>query len=253
MQESRPDLVALHPMAPVTRTSVIVAPVAVANLAIRDIMEANAPRGLNGKNDNPLADLLGKADIGWNIGRGPIAVTGTNGSLNISTTLNGSLRVTGQVANQGGNIAGAITGILGDSLGRNVGQLAGRVLDQRADIRGNVFVTSRPQLTPSWRIEPNLSGSVSIGDGGMQIAGIKLNVSDQVKPLLDKTVNEQIGNLSAKAARRPHAGEHGAQAVDPDVPRDPARPAHRQRAGAVARGAADQGASRRSRASCRTG
>jgi hypothetical protein len=198
MQESRPELVQLHPLAPVTRTSVIIAPVAIANLALRDIMEANAPRGLNGKNENPLADLLGKADIGWSMGRGPIAVNGTNGSLNISTTLNGSLRVTGQIANQGGNIAGAITGLLGDSLGRNVGQLAGRVLDQRADIRGNVFVTSRPQLQPNWRIEPNLSGSVSIGDGGMQVAGIRLNVSDQVKPLLDKTVNEQIGNLSGR-------------------------------------------------------
>src|SRR4051812_24443004 len=108
MQESRPALVQLHPLAPVTRTSVITAPVAIANLALRDIMEANAPRGLNGKNDNPLADLLGKADIGWNVGRGPIAVTGTNGSLNISTTLNGSLRVTGQLSSQGGNIAGAI-------------------------------------------------------------------------------------------------------------------------------------------------
>jgi hypothetical protein len=59
-------------------------------------------------------------------------------------------------------------------------------------------VTSRPQLQPNWRIEPNLSGSVSIGDGGMQIAGIKLNVSDQVKPLLDQTVREQIGNLSGR-------------------------------------------------------
>jgi hypothetical protein len=182
----------------VTRTSVIVAPVAVAALAIRDIMEANAPRGLNGKNENPLADLLGKADIGWNISRGPISVNGTSGGLNISTSLNGSLRATGQIANQGGNIAGAITGLLGDNLGRNVGQLTNRVLDQRADIRGNVFVTSRPQLQSNWRIEPNLSGSVSIADGGMSIAGIKLNVSDQVKPLLDKTVNEQIGNLSGR-------------------------------------------------------
>jgi hypothetical protein len=198
MRESKPDLVALHPMAPVTRTSVIIAPVAIAALAIRDIMEANAPRGLNGKNENPLADLLGKADIGWNISRGPIAVSGGSGGLNISTTLNGSLRATGQIANQGGNLAGTITGLLGENLGRNVGQLTNRVLDQRADIRGNVSVLSRPALLPSWRIEPNLSGSVSLGEGGMTIAGIKLNVSDQVKPLLDKTVNEQIGSLSGK-------------------------------------------------------
>ena len=32
----------------------------------------------------------------------------------------------------------------------------------------------------------------------MQVAGIKLNVANEVKPLLDKTVNEQIGNLSNK-------------------------------------------------------
>ena len=131
MREGKPDLVSLHPMAPVTRTSVIVAPVAVAALAIRDIMEANAPRGLNGKNENPLADLLGKADIGWTISRGPIAVSGASGALNISTTLNGSLRATGQIANQGGSIAGAITGLLGENLGRNVGQLTNRVLDPR--------------------------------------------------------------------------------------------------------------------------
>jgi len=198
MRESQPDLVALHPMAPVARTSVVVAPVAVAAVAIRDILDANAPRGLNGKNENPLADLLGKADIGWQISRGPIGVSGANGGLNISTTLNGSLRATGQIANAGGNIAGTITGLLGDNLGRNVGQLTNRVLDQRADIRGNVSVLSRPALQPNWRIEPNLSGSVSIGEGGMTIAGIKLNVSDQVKPLLDKTVNEQIGSLSGK-------------------------------------------------------
>jgi hypothetical protein len=198
MEESRPGMTALHPMAPVTRTSVVIAPVAVAALAIRDIMEANAPRGLNGKNENPLADLLGKADIGWTISRGPIGVQGVNGGLNIATSLNGSLRATGQIANQGGNAAGALAGILGDRLGQDVQKLTGRVLDQRADIRGNVSVLSRPQLLPNWRIEPNLSGNVSLGDGGMQIAGIKLNISDQVKPLLDKTVNEQIGNLAGR-------------------------------------------------------
>ena len=130
-------------------------------------MEANAPRGLTGKNENPLAELLGKADIGWNISRGPIAVTGASNALNISTTLNGSLRVTGQLANQSGNVAGALGGLLGDKLGGEVQKLTTRVLDQRADIRGNVAVTSRPALMPNWRIEPNLNGSVSIADGGM--------------------------------------------------------------------------------------
>ena len=198
MHESRPAMTALHPMAPVTRTSVVVAPVAVAAVAIRDVLDANAPRGLSGKNENPLADLLGKADIGWNVARGPMTVNGTNGGLNISTALNGSLRATGQIANQGGNAAGTIAGILGNSLGRNVGQLTNRVLDQRADIRGTVAVTARPALLQNWRIEPNLTGSVALSDGGVSIAGIKINIGDQVKPLLERTVNEQIGHLGGR-------------------------------------------------------
>ncbi len=198
LDESKPVTAALKPLQPVTRSSMIVAPVAVAALAIRDVLEANAPRGLNGKNENPLAELLGKADIGWNVGRGPFSVTGTANGLNISTTLNGSLRVTGQLSTQGGNLTGALGGLLGNKLGGEMQKLTTRALDQRADIRGNVLVASRPALLPNWRIEPNLSGQVSLGEGGMQVAGIKLNVSNEVKPLLDKTVNEQIGNLSNK-------------------------------------------------------
>jgi hypothetical protein len=198
MDESRPVTAAIAPLQPATRTSVIVAPVAVADLAIRDVMEVHAPRGQTGKNENPLADLLGKADIGWSIARGPIVVQGAPAGLNITTTLNGSLRVTGQLANQGGNLTGALGGLLGGKLGGQVQKLTTRVLDQRADIRGNVSVTAKPALLPNWRIEPNLSGQVGIADGGLSIAGIKLNVSNEVKPLLDKTVNEQIGNLSAK-------------------------------------------------------
>jgi hypothetical protein len=198
MADGRPALAALPPLQPVTRTSVVIAPVAVANLALRDLLEAQAPRGLNGKRDNPLSDLLGKAEIGWTMARGPIAVAGVNSALNITTALNGSLRVTGQIANQGGNLTGAITGLLGDGVGRSVGNLTQRALDQRADIRGNVTVVARPALLANWRIDPNLAGSVALGDGGMNIAGIKLNVGNEVKPLLDRTVQEQISGLSAR-------------------------------------------------------
>jgi hypothetical protein len=186
MADRRPMLITLPRLMPVTRNSVIVAPVAVANLAIRDAMEAHAPRALNGKRDNPLSDLLGKADIGWNVTRGPLAVAGTPSGLAISTTLNGSLRVVGQVANQTGNLAGAVSGLLGDSVGRDVQKLTTRMLDQRADIRGNVTVTAQPALSTNWRIEPHLAGRVALADGGMTVAGIKLNVSNEVKPLLDR-------------------------------------------------------------------
>ncbi|MBM3530194.1 MAG: DUF4403 family protein [Alphaproteobacteria bacterium] len=198
LTQNRPAMTALPPLQAAARASQIVAPVAVANIAIRDVLEANAPRNLNGKRDNPLSDLLGKAEIGWTIARGPIGVAGTNAGLNISTTLNGSLRAVGQLANQAGNLTGAVTGLLGSQVGRGIGGLTTRALDQRADIRGNVAVTSRPSLLPNWRIEPNLAANVSLAETGMTIAGIKLNVGNEVKPLLDRTVNDQVGQLSAR-------------------------------------------------------
>ncbi len=188
---------------PVTRTSSVIAPVAIANSAIRDTMEAAAPRNLNGKRDNPLSEILGKADIGWTIARGPLAVAGGPNGLVVSAPLTGSMRATGQIANTAGNVTGALTGIVGDAVGRNVGNLTTRVLDQRADIRGTVTVTARPALQPNWRIEPHLTGQVSVADGGMTIAGIKLNVSTEVKPLLDRTLQEQMARLQTQLRNDP--------------------------------------------------
>ena len=54
----------------------------------------------------------------------------------------------------------------------------------------------------------------------MSVAGIKINVANEVKPLLDKTVNEQIGNLSNRLRGDQHAGDRGAKAMDDDVPLD---------------------------------
>lgn len=197
MLESRPALTALAPLQPVARTSVVIAPVAVATGAIRNIMEQEAPRGLNGRNDNPLGELLGKAEVGWTVGRGPIAVTGASSGLTIAAPLNGTVRVTGQLSSQSvASITGAIGGLLGDKISSQVQKHAARPLDQRADVRGNVQVVSRPALLSNWRIEPNLSGQVVLADGGVAVAGSKLNLANEIKPMLDKTVNEQIGNLS---------------------------------------------------------
>ncbi|MEW6452431.1 MAG: DUF4403 family protein [Pseudomonadota bacterium] len=203
MSEKRPALTELPPLPPISRISSITAPVAVANTAIRDVLDSTAPRNLSGNKDNPLSELLGKAEIGYSIARGPMSVSGANQALTISTPLNGSLRVTGNLAGNAGNAAGAITGILGNALGRNVGNIVGRTLDQRADIRGAVTVTSRPVLLPNWRIEPNLTGNVSIGETSVNIAGVKLNLGNEMKPLLDKTVSDQIANLSNQLRNDP--------------------------------------------------
>ena len=195
---NRPALVEVPPLKPVTRTSVIVTPAAIALTAIRDAMEAQAPRNLTGKRDNPVTQLLQNAEIGWTIERGPLAVAGRPDALVVSSVLNGAFRVTGQIAAQAGNVTGAIGNFLGGRLGQDLQNLTGKTLDQRADIRGNVTVTARPALLPTWRLEPNLTGQVAIADASLSILGIKLSVSNEVKPLLDRTVNEQIAALQAR-------------------------------------------------------
>jgi Domain of unknown function (DUF4403) len=199
----RPPLAAMPPLAPATRTSTITAPVAITLGAIRDQIEQHAPRELSGTRDNPLGQLLGKADIGWSMTRTPFTVAGRSEGLVISTALNGTLRVTGQVAEQAGSVGSALGNLIGGDAGRRLQNIAGKTLDQRADVRGNVTVTARPILDNNWRIDPNLGAQVAVGDSALSIAGVKLSVSNEVKPLLDRTVNEQTAALAARIRNDP--------------------------------------------------
>ena len=198
-----PSLAEAPPLPPVTRSSVIIAPVAIALPAIRDAIERAAPRDLTGKPDNPISKVLSKAEIGFTVARSPLAVNGDANGLTLSTSLNGALRITGQAGSQAASLGGTITSLLDDKLARKVESFAGKTLDQRADFRGNVAVTSRPSIATNWRLEPNLTGQVSIGDNSLQIAGLKLNVGKEVKPLLDKAVNEQIAALQTRLRNDP--------------------------------------------------
>jgi hypothetical protein len=193
----------LPPLPPVTRTSYIIAPVAVALTAIRTSMDAAAPRDLAGKNDNPVSSLLSKADIGISVARGPMTVTGKPDELTVSTPINGLLRITGQIATQAGNITGSITKLLDTSLGQDVARLTTKVLDQRAEVRGQVIVNARPALTANWRLEPHLTVQVALGDSAISLAGFKINVASEAKPLIDRAVNEQVNALQARLRNDP--------------------------------------------------
>jgi hypothetical protein len=199
----RPALAAMPPLQPATRTSTITAPIAVTLTAIRDAMEQQAPRNLAGKPDNPVSQLLGKADIGWTLARGPIGVLGRNEGLTISTPLNGTLRVTGQIANQAGTVGGALGNLISADVGRGMQNVTGKTLDQRADLRGLVTVSARPIISNNWRIDPNLNGQVAMGDSALSLAGVKINVANEVRPLLERTVNEQTAALAARIRNDP--------------------------------------------------
>lgn len=192
------DLKPLPPLKPMSRTSTVIAPVAVSLAAIRDSLDAAAPRTLAGKRDNPLSEALGKVDIGWTLTRSPLNASGRPEGVTLSTQLTGILKATGQVASTAGGLTGALAGIVNSNIGRQTQSFTTGLLDQRAEIRSNVLVTARPTLQPTWRIEPNLSGQVSVADGGLSIVGIKINVSNEVKPFIDRAVNDQINNLQAQ-------------------------------------------------------
>ena len=78
-----------------------------------------------------------------------------------------------------------------------------RPLDQRADIRGNVTVTGRPVLTPAWRLEPNLTAQVSVADVALSLAGQRLSLANEVRPMLERSVDEEVRALQARLRSDP--------------------------------------------------
>src|SRR4029078_5556675 len=86
---------------------------------------------------------------------------------------------------------------------KHITPLAQTPLDQRPDFRGNVIVTSRPQLTSAWRIEPNLAGRLDFGDAGTSVAGIKVNLGNEIKSVLDPVVSNQIAARQVRLRNDP--------------------------------------------------
>ena len=206
------------PLPPVTQTSHVIAPVAVSLAAIGHALDTAAPREFAGKNDNPVTQLLGQAEIGLTVTRGTMYATGPSNSsqanssqsntMSIVTPLNGTVRITGQIGNTAGKVVGGIGGAIGgliggNAVGKQIDNLAVKTLDQHSDFRGNVIVNARPQITASWRIEPNLTGRLDLGDTSTTIAGIKINVASEIKPVLDPIVNNQIAALQSRLRNDP--------------------------------------------------
>lgn len=201
---SGPVLTALPPLVAAPRSSIVVAPVAIALSAIREAAERAAPRNFAGKSDNPVSQVLQNADIGWTALRGPILASGAQDVLSLSTPLTGKLNVTGSLtARATGAVGDAIGGILGANAASKIGAVNIKQLNASAEIRGNVTITSRPKLAAAWHVEPNLAATVNLGDTSLALAGAKVNVPAQVKPYIDKTVGEQLNAVGQRIRTDP--------------------------------------------------
>jgi hypothetical protein len=192
------------PLPDVSRQSVVIAPVAIALTAIRDSLDASTPRDFSGTSKNPVTQLLGDAEIGLTVARGPMAVTGDKGALTVTTPLNGSIRITGKLgAETGRGLGGALGGLLGGNVGRQIENFAGKALDQRSDFRGSIATSARPALTAAWRLEPNLAARLDFGDTALNVAGVRINVGNEIRPMLEPAINSQVSALEGRLRNDP--------------------------------------------------
>lgn len=207
-----PVLVELPPLPSAPRISSIIAQVAIALPAICDAAERGAPRTFAGKADNPVSQILQNADIGWTASRGPITATGAQDLLSLATPLTGKLDVTGSLSSKAtGAVGDALGSLLGGNVAKQIASVNIKALNASAEIKGNVVITSRPKLAAAWRIEPNLAGQVTLGDTNLSLAGARIDVPAQVKPLIDKTIADQITAVDAQIHSNP-AFEQNARA-----------------------------------------
>ncbi|MFZ5712090.1 MAG: DUF4403 family protein [Bradyrhizobium sp.] len=201
---SAPPVAQLPPLPPASKSSIVIAPVAIALSAIREQAEKAAPRNFAGKADNPISQILENADIGWSAVRGPMATSGDKDVLTISTPLTGRLNVTGSLSSKAtGALGDALGSVLGGDAAKRIGAVNIKNLNANAEIKGNVVITSRPKLAAAWHLEPNLGAQVNLGDTNLNVAGARVNVPAQVKPLIDKTVGEQINAVSERIRNDP--------------------------------------------------
>jgi hypothetical protein len=204
--------VALPPLPKAARSSFVMAPVSITLAALRDAADRAAPRTFTGKADNPVAQVLQNADIGWTASRGPIAATGAQDVLSLSTPLNGKVNVTGSLSSKAtGAVSDAIGGLLGADAAKRIGSINIKQLNASAELKGTVTITSRPKLAAAWRVEPNLSAQVAMGDTSLVVAGARVNVPNEVKPMIDKTVGEQLNEVGQRIRTDPTL-EHAARA-----------------------------------------
>jgi hypothetical protein len=199
-----PVLVELPSLPPAPRNSSIIAPVAIALTAIRDAADHGAPRSFAGKADNPVSQILQNADIGWTAVRGPITATGAQDVLSLATPITGTLNATGSLSSKAtGAVGDALSGLLGGNVAKQIGSVNIKALNASAEIKGNVTITARPKLAAAWHIEPNLAAQVTLGDTSLALAGARVNVPAQVKPLIDKTVADQLTAVQARIRNDP--------------------------------------------------
>ena len=204
----------IPPLAPVSRSSQIVLPAAIAMTAIQDAME-RAPRELSGKARDAVrparlqygAHLPGHTR--WICGRRsaggarPFDLVGRVAALDRAIRASwGWIRRTRGLPGAASRLRSARR-VLPRQPG-SVGAKRDRPPNRRPRATSN---SAGPELLRGWRVVPNLVSQVTIGDASISILGMTINLSNEMKPMLERTINEQVSSLQTQLADSPMVEE----------------------------------------------
>jgi hypothetical protein len=80
---------------------------------------------------------------------------------------------------------------------------SGNTAYQSIGFNGQITLTSRPDLRPEWRLNPNLTAAVSIGEAQLTLMGSTVNLSDQLKPVAERIISAQVAAFQTQTANSP--------------------------------------------------
>jgi len=188
---------ALITPSPVAHGSIVIAPVTISLASIQDVVEQKAGHkftGKIGKSNNLIEQFLRKSDIGWTLTRGPMAVTGNNDVLSLSSSFTGKVNAKGTLT----PMATTLSQVLSKDAKRAAP--SGNI-NANADISGNITISARPRLAAAWYLEPNFTSEITLKSGNIKMGGTSINLPDRVKPLIENVVNEQL-NMAGERIRK---------------------------------------------------
>ncbi|WP_031337265.1 DUF4403 family protein, partial [Rhodopseudomonas sp. B29] len=133
--------------------------------------------------------------INWTVTRGAVLVRGGQDQIAVNAPLTGTLNAKGSIS---AKLQGQVNETLGKLLGGNVAKQIGvniKSFNANGEIKGAIAIEARPKVLANWHVDPQLSAQVTLNDSSVVLGGARINVPGQVKPVIDKAVNEQLAKL----------------------------------------------------------
>jgi len=202
--------------APVSRSSSIMVPVSIALSAIRDVADRSSPYNSTARPTIRIADLQNAISAGRS--RGPIMATAPRTCCRWPRR-SPHAECDGLAVGESNRRSAMLWGLLAQCRETNR-QREHQESQRHAEIKGNVTITARPKIAANWH-RAEFGGAGHLGDTSLSVAGARVNVPAQVKPVIDKTVADQITALQARF-RTIHLRAQRAAAMDKTLPLDSA-------------------------------